>query len=230
LNYFAHALPHLDRPYFVAGTALPDWLSVVDRKLRLRPRMLEPYCDSPDELLRELAAGALRHLDDDGWFHVTRGFAETTAELGLLFRERLQGSDGFRCGFLGHIVTELLIDAALIERAPQRLIAYYELVDSIDPVAIAAAVEQFAGRRAEMLAEFVRLYVRERILWDYRTDADLLRRLNQVLQRVKLSPLPAEAAGWLSEARVRVTVRLPELLPGEHYPIPIDPLTLEAAG
>ncbi|MDZ4689269.1 MAG: hypothetical protein SH850_29690 [Planctomycetaceae bacterium] len=225
VNYFAHALPHLDRPYFLAGTALPDWLSVVDRKLRLRPKLLEPHCESEDAVVRELALGAMRHLDDDGWFHVTRGFAETTAELGLLFRERLRGSDGFRCGFLGHIVTELLLDAALIERDPVQLDVYYEQMATVDPHVVAVAVELMAGRPAEHLAEFVTLYLRERILWDYRTDEDLLRRLNQVLRRVKLSPLPAEAAGWLSEARVRVTERLPELLPSENYPF-----LLEAAG
>ena len=32
MNYFAHALPFLDRPYFVAGTAVPDWLTVADRR------------------------------------------------------------------------------------------------------------------------------------------------------------------------------------------------------
>jgi hypothetical protein len=221
LNYFAHALPYLDRPYFLAGTALPDWLSVVDRKLRLRPRMLEPYCESDDAVVREVALGVMQHLDDDGWFHVTRGFAEVTAELGLLFRERLQGSDGFRCGFLGHIATELLIDGVLIERDPSRLAVYYEQMGIVDPQRIADIVELIAGRPAERLAEFIALYRRERILADYRSDEDLLRRLNQVLRRVKLSPLPTEATAWLAEARLRVTARLPELLPGERYPVNI---------
>jgi hypothetical protein len=219
VNYFAHALPHLDRPYFLAGTALPDWLSVIDRKLRLRPRMLEPYCESDDDIIRELALGAMQHLDDDGWFHCTRGFAETTAELGLLFRTRLQGSDGFRCGFLGHIVTELLIDAALIDRAPDQLAVYYEQMAMVYPDQVAKTVEQIAGRPAERLAEFIALYLQERILADYGTDEDLLRRLNQVLRRVKLSPLPHEATLWIAEARLRVTARLPELLPGERYPV-----------
>ena len=37
MNYFAHALPFLDDdPYFVAGTGVPDWLSVADRDVRVR--------------------------------------------------------------------------------------------------------------------------------------------------------------------------------------------------
>ena len=64
MNYFAHALHHLDRPYFVAGTAVPDWLSVADRKVRLRPRQLEPWLASDDRIQSEVAAGIARHLDD----------------------------------------------------------------------------------------------------------------------------------------------------------------------
>jgi hypothetical protein len=89
------------------------------------------------------------------------------------------------------------------------------------PQRIADIVELIAGRPAERLAEFIALYRRERILADYRSDEDLLRRLNQVLRRVKLSPLPTEATAWLAEARLRVTARLPELLPGERYPVNI---------
>ena len=37
MNYFAHALPFLDQPYFMAGTAVPDWLTVVDRQRGFAP-------------------------------------------------------------------------------------------------------------------------------------------------------------------------------------------------
>lgn len=220
MNYLAHALPHLDRPYFAAGTALPDWLSVVDRKVRLRPRLLEPHLSAESAPQPLLAAGALRHLADDDWFHRTRGFAEVTATLGLLFRERLQGTDGYRCGFLGHIVTEMLLDSVLIERFPSSLQDYYHSLASIDPELIANSVAVFAGRPAERLAWFVELFLRERILDDYTDDARLLRRLNQVLARVKLTPLPSEAARWLAEARMVVANRRRELLPPEHFPWP----------
>ena len=36
MNYFAHGHRFVDDPYFLAGTAVPDWLSVVDRKVRVR--------------------------------------------------------------------------------------------------------------------------------------------------------------------------------------------------
>jgi hypothetical protein len=48
MNYFAHGIRFLDRPWFLAGTATPDWLSVADRKVRLREKFLVPNLDHPD--------------------------------------------------------------------------------------------------------------------------------------------------------------------------------------
>ncbi len=38
MNYLAHGWRYTDEPYVLAGTAAPDWLSVIDRKIRLRSR------------------------------------------------------------------------------------------------------------------------------------------------------------------------------------------------
>jgi hypothetical protein len=56
MNYFTHALPHLRDPVFIAGTALPDWLSVVNRKVRLRPKALQPFFDHPDPFVSSLVS------------------------------------------------------------------------------------------------------------------------------------------------------------------------------
>jgi hypothetical protein len=220
MNYFTHALPHLRDPVFIAGTALPDWLSVVNRKVRLRPKALQPFFDHPDPFVSSLATGAQRHLDDDGWFHCTRGFAEVTAELGLLFRDRLQGSDGFRCGFLGHLVLELLLDAILWKQFPSAMDTYYNLIAEVDSARIEEVVTEIAGVRPEQLAWFIDLYREEQILRDYADDNRLLRRLNQVLRRVKLSPLPETAADWLADARDIVRSRVSDVLPADQYPWP----------
>ena len=65
MNYFTHALNHLDRPYFMAGTASPDWLSVADRKVRLRPRQLDPWLDSSDEIQAAVLRTRLPFLDQE---------------------------------------------------------------------------------------------------------------------------------------------------------------------
>jgi hypothetical protein len=217
MNYFAHGLAHLDRPHFLAGTALPDWLAVVDRRVRLRARMLAPHVRSSDPLAAELSAGALRHLEDDAWFHATRGFVEVSGELTELFRGRLHGGDGFWCGFLGHVATELLIDAALMERYPARLDAYYSALEQVDSRLVEDRVAEWAGRRPEYLSAFIQFFRTQQYLRDYVADDRMLVRLNQVLWRVKLTPLPAHAAAWLTEARQRVRQRLEDLLPAALY-------------
>ena len=81
VNYFAHALPFIDRPCFMAGTAVPDWLRVADRAVRLRSKHVEMFCGDADPCVAEVAAGVLQHLRDDARFHETRTFAETSLEL-----------------------------------------------------------------------------------------------------------------------------------------------------
>src|SRR5215471_18395046 len=132
MNYFAHGMRFVDRPYFLAGTALPDWLSVADRKVRLRARNVEPFADGSGTPAAELAAGVLQHLEDDGWFHKTAAFAIASAELTVAFRDALPADDGHRPAFLGHILTEMLLDAVLIDRGPALLQEYYAALEQID--------------------------------------------------------------------------------------------------
>ena len=60
MNYFTHALPFLDGdPYFLAGTAVPDWMSVADRQVRVRAKLAAPLREqSPNAQTRCVAAGA----------------------------------------------------------------------------------------------------------------------------------------------------------------------------
>ncbi|MGA2068192.1 MAG: hypothetical protein ABSG86_24685 [Thermoguttaceae bacterium] len=102
MNYLAHALPFLDRPYFVAGTAVPDWLAVADRPVRVRAKHAAPLEHADDPRLAAVAGGVLQHLRDDRRFHETRAFAETALELAAVVRRALGEEDrcqvpGVRC-------------------------------------------------------------------------------------------------------------------------------------
>ncbi len=220
MNYFTHALNHLDRPYFMAGTAVPDWLSVVDRKVRFRPQHLKPWAECDETLQAEVAGGTLRHLHDDDWFHATRGFVEVTGELTRLFRERLGADDQYHCGFLGHVGMELLLDAVLMEQYPERFEEYWRVLDSVDPVAIEVAINRMARQPTERLAWFISLFRREQFLRCYSSDEHLLTRLNQVLTRVKLCSLPSQATLILAESRQIVRSRVLDLLPPKHFELP----------
>ncbi len=217
MNYFAHAFAFLDDPdadpHFVAGTALPDWLTVADRQVRLRAKHLGPLLED-DPASAALARGTLQHWADYARFHATRAFVETSLGLSVLARGALDGEEGMRAGFLGHLLTELLLDASLVAEGPSRLDRYYELLAAVDGIWLQAAVNRVAPRPTVRLAPMFFGFRGQRILWDYLEDGKLLVRLSQVMRRVGLTELPGRFGAILPEARRLVEGRKTELLDG----------------
>lgn len=220
MNYFAHGMAYLDQPFFLAGTAVPDWLNVADRKIRLRRDDVLPWADGSDTPAAQFAAGILQHLDDDEWFHATKGFEQTTQRMSRSFREHLASTHkNPRSAFLGHISTELLLDGVLIAQNPSRLETYYAALATVEPRWIEDTVSQFAKRTVSSLAWFVEQFLRSRFLFDYLYAAKLLYRLNQVVRRIKLRPLPESTTNVLDGGRAIVERHLSDLLPRELSPI-----------
>ena len=221
MNYFAHGIRFLDRPHFMAGTAVPDWLSVVDRRVRMRSKRIEPLLPQWPEGSPEadVARGILQHLADDDWFHTTLAFNDVTARMTARFRETLPG-DTFLNGFLGHIVTELLIDAELSDRHPGLLDQYYQSMQLVDPQVVERVVNACARETTALLSQFIPLFIEEGFLYDYRDSRKLLRRLNQVMKRVKLEQLPESILPVLGAGRVLVSSELSELLPSVRFDWP----------
>lgn len=220
MNYFTHALNHLEFPYFAAGTGLPDWLGVADRRARLRPRLLEPWLKQAQGDEYQIAAGALQHLNDDDWFHCTRGFVEVTNELTNRFRDFLGRNEDYHCGFLGHVGMELLLDGVLIERCPTHFEDYWKCLQSIDPLLIEATVNQISKTPTDRLARLINFFRSEQFMRGYTDDRTLLLLLNQVMMRVKLTPIPMEAVEVVKDGRVLVRERIRDLLPIDQYNLP----------
>jgi len=214
MNYFAHGVRFVDRPYFLAGTALPDWLSAADRRVRLRANNVAAFADGSRSAAAELASGVLQHLRDDDRFHRTAAFTWVTSELTRMFRRALPPDDAHRPSLLGHIVTELLVDALLIERHPQRLEQYYRALAGLDAAFVQQAVNRMAARQTERLSLFIVVFRSERFLADYTQPERMLVRLNQIMRRVKLNPLPAHVAMVIEAARGVVSLNLNGLLAG----------------
>lgn len=217
MNYFAHGLRFLDRPYFMAGTAIPDWLSAFDRKTRMRPANVTSYAENGNEVMSEIAAGVLQHWHDDRWFHQLPAFYDVSKELTEIFRAALVDFEGLRPGFLGHIVTELLLDAELIEDNPEQLTRYYEVMASVDPAIVEQCVNQMARKPTNRLAAAIPLFINEAFLADYLQPSRLLYRLNQVMKRVKLGQLPDSFVESLIIAREIVAQRRHDLLPTDRF-------------
>ena len=207
MNYFAHALPLLDQPYLAAGACVPDWLAVADRRVRLRLKHVEPFLADADPVAAAVAGGVRRHLDEDARFHNTRAFAELSWQLTVMVRDALRDQDGLRPSFLGHLLVEILLDSALALENPHLLERYYQVLEEIDPALVQAAVNRMAPRPTERLTMFIELFRCERILWDYLEDGKLMVRLNQIMRRVQLEPLPGDFAAVLPAARELVIER-----------------------
>jgi hypothetical protein len=215
MNYFAHALPFLDDPYFAAGTGVPDWLSVVDRRVRVRLKSAVRLSGDSDRRTASVAGGAAQHIRDDAHFHASRPFAELSWELTARARDALGGDEpGFRPALLGHLLVEVLLDASLIAEDPRRLEAYYRLFESVDPRVVQEVVNRMAARPTGQLAVMISEFFRLRILSDYHEDGKLMGRLNQVMRRVKQPQLPEGFCRMLPEARRQVDDRKRELLEG----------------
>jgi len=221
VNYFAHAMPWLDRSaYLIAGTAVPDWLAVCDRPLRMRRKLVALWLDSADPVQADVARGTMQHLVDDAAFHETRAFAELNLALIVQVRDFLDGERGFRPSLLGHLLVEVLLDAELVARHPAELERYYQRLEEADPGEVQRAVVRMARGSTERLAPFIMLFRRERVLSDYQEDAKLIRRLNQVMRRVRCEPLPVEFSQLLPTMRRQVAARSEELLDGIPAPVP----------
>jgi hypothetical protein len=212
MNYFGHGYRYVDDPYFLSGTAVPDWLGVIDRRVRARARLARPWTADADPQLAAVAGGVVQHHTDDDWFHRTRAFAELSLALTVETRELLAGDPGFRPSFLGHILVEILLDGALIARDVTRLDRYYQALESVDPAAVSRAVHRMTTGPVPTLEKMIPLFCAERFLYDYLDDAKLLARLNRVMKRVKLPPLPPTFLTFLPAARRRVAGRCDELL------------------
>lgn len=190
VNYFAHGAPFVDRPYFLAGTAVPDWLGVADRSIRVPPRRIHAWADADDPIVASIAQGILQHHDDDARFHVAQEFNRSCFE----FSQRIQGLPGFQvdhvASLLAHVTIELLLDASLIESNPDRLNRYYQAMELVDGDQVAEAIGHMTGKRPASLSKMIAIFRRERFLEDYQSDDRLCFRLSQVFRRIGFSPIP----------------------------------------
>jgi hypothetical protein len=212
MNYFAHGYRFLDNPYFLAGTAVPDWLSVVNRRVRAHRARAERFAADADEQIAALACGIMQHHDDDGWFHNTDAFNRLAWQMAHLCSQALPPEEGYRPSFLGHILLELLLDDALIAADPPHLTRYYAALEHVDPSQIERIVTTISGRPADGLAWFIDKFREVRFLADYADDERLRYRLNQVMRRANQSPLPPSFCSMLSEARAIIAAEAHQLL------------------
>lgn len=206
------------------STGIPDWLSVVDRKIRARRRAAEEFLDSDDDELRAVATGIIGHIDDDRWFHGTQAFVQTNMQFAVELRDLLPGDDGFRPTFVGHILIEMMLDALWIRDDVGLVDRYYATLAELPADTIQRCVNRVTGRPTDKLSGVIERFTQIRFLYDYLDDDRLLMRLNQVMNRVGLTELPEQVKHWLPRAMDVVESRRLELLSPPEAPFPFPSL------
>lgn len=205
MNYLAHALDCLDDPYQVAGRAVPDWLCLTQPRLRCRSRHALQHVDGECATTAAVARGVVRHHADDDWFHRTGAFGDVSLELARRCREATGDADGMRPSFLGHILVEMLLDAAIGADDPRLVERYYAALTAVDARQVARSVGRMIDGDAAQLEHVITRFVDLEFLYDYAEDALLLFRLNQVMRRVRLPELAPDFVDMLPGARLLVT-------------------------
>lgn len=204
MNCFTHGFRFLDDPYFLVGTAVPDWLTLVDRKVRVRQNAAREFAMRSDGNEKRLAEGIAQHHQDDRWFHEHQHFVQLNLELSIELRDLLGADAGFRPHFVAHVIIEMLLDASLASKDRSQLDRYYEQVARVDPILVQQTINQIAAVPTQMITRFIPRFIEEAYLYDYFSDERTMYRMNRILKRVKLNQLPESFLGWLPSVRERV--------------------------
>ncbi len=222
MNFLCHAMPYFDEPFKAAGTAVPDWLSVVDRKIRARRRQALSFADDVDPVVASVARGIIQHVEDDRWFHATAAFVELNLTLAVELRAMLPGDSGFRPTFVGHILIEMLLDSFWMRDDLRIVDRYYSMLSNLSSGSIESSVNKITGKPTTELAKTIDRFIELRFLYDYLDNDKLLYRLNQVMGRVGLVELPPEVGQWIPQASKLVESRRERLLtpPSGETPFP----------
>lgn len=212
MNYLSHAFRFLDEPDFALGTQIPDFLNMVDRKVRARRKLAAAHVDSPDSFVAQVAAGVVQHHDDDHQFHGSLEFTRLNHELSTYLREQRPDQRGLRSWFVGHIAIEMLLDWAISQHQPDLLDRLYELFREIPPERFQQVIEQITGKSAPRVIKMHGVFLRERFLFDYQTDEGLLYRINRILERLGLEPYDETDDFLMAHARQQVDQKWRDLL------------------
>jgi hypothetical protein len=220
MNFLAHGLFHLDSPWTLTGTALPDWLRLLHRKARVRLDEVRAVAESEDGPRGRLARGLLAHHEDDRRFHQSQAFHGATRYLTDRIRQENASRLKIRPSFVSHILLEMLLDAALMAEDPSRVDRYYASLAEVPPREVWEHVQAWVpagiahGHQVSMLPRVMERFLGAAFLHDYHHDEDLLFRLDQVMGRLGLdSPAPV-LRPLLSHFREEVANRAEALIAG----------------
>lgn len=211
MNFMSHGKDVLHDPWCLTGTQLPDLLRALERRLRLPHDAVRADLAREDGPRARLAAGVLRHVADDEWFHQSQPFIEICTSLTQLFRIHTPPTTRFRASFLAHILTEMMLDAWLMADEPDFADQYYAALATIDAASLGKFVAHWVPISPPDVTRTWERFVSTQFLRSYTTDDGVAERANGLFRRLGLPEIPAQVITTFPEARVRVYAIAPSL-------------------
>ncbi len=212
MNFLFHhhlALRDLGAPEAAVGAMLPDLWRMADR--RVRPAVRAIGSDEAGLPLSQVLAGIDHHVAADKWFHRDAVFLD--GEHRCAVRLRALAAEVPRIGLFAHVLWELCLDGALLDRLGvfPVLRALREGFDATLGPASERAAElhhfERVGRSVEDRASFApRLQRLCAAIADgpwidgYQSGEGLAYRIQGVRARLGMNPLPVEAHELLADA------------------------------
>ena len=193
----------LDAPEELVGTALPDWVRAAAGRVRIVAERVD--ATTP------LGAGVQRHLRDDAAFHTSPVFRDLSREVARSITALHPERRRVRAWFFGHVLVEMLLDAALMETDPGALDRYYAALDAADVRALLERATPWLDGPAPRLELVATRFRDSRFLYGYRTDEGLAARLAGTAARAGV-PVPDGIEAVLPAARRLVSRHLGDLL------------------
>ena len=188
MNFLAHyeiaaqiLTPKQPFSAYALGTALPDLLPLAESRVRLRPARVA--AQRRTEFGAALAAGVSVHLATDSAFHKTAAFAEAQAEVSALLAKAAFERMRVRRFFVAHVLTEMVLDAALLRADPARADRFYEAFAAGDFDLTAQWTEEVTGKALPNLAYVLKRFAQAQYLRQYAKDDGVATGLSNLCRR-----------------------------------------------
>ena len=200
-----HFLSHyyLDRsqnnPLFTLGALIPDiapgFTKTYNAKIRNKTWSLNAPADS-------VHRGILRHYELDAAFHGSIVFRECCTKTSKSLAETGLDREKYRFWFLGHIVTEVLLDRQLILQNESLIDEYYNVLSSVDTNKFNAYFYFNASEeeKNKILSNFIR-FLDVRFL-------QYLREMDGAAEGIVRTVFRATGVAFTDEDRVRLIIAL----------------------
>ncbi len=182
MNYLSHYVVDCrsGNPYYNTGLILPDFAKQWIPNFRTSP--LKRLSVEQTQLLE----GALKHYQSDKIFHASSFFSHYQEIVNgklksLPFSELLT-----RKWFIGHVLTELLIDRSIVQNFPELTDAFYDNLNKSDSVELDGLFSAFGVHDSAPFLDIFNHFRQVKYIYYYADNNKFLYSLSRIMMRVGL--------------------------------------------